>query len=190
MVEKFQKWEEIVRPLIRELNSLDGEFRASIIVLQSYIDYMIDKIITTLVESEKLNGRKINFERKLELLKDLGYIKNETFSDLKNLYDIRAICAHDLDVYSNETRNKIEEKFKNLKIIERGTPIFFSDEDVMKQNISKLAQFLLRMLHARYERAHNTKKDKSMKLTLGGEYDLNFYESVKIIPQGKDSQNT
>lgn len=175
MSEEPQKWEEIAVPLTRELNALNGEFRASIIVLQSYIDYMIDKIIETLIESQKLSARRINFERKIDLLKDLGYIKNETFYDLKALYDIRAICAHDLDVYSEMTREKIREKFQQLKIIERGKNEFFPEIDVMQTNLSKLAQFLLRMLHTRYTLAFKNKQDKSIKINLDGEYDLNFY---------------
>ena len=87
MTDEFIKWRDIAIPLVKELDALQGEFRASIIVLQSHIDYMIDKLLETLVESDKLSQRKIGFVRKLDFLQDLGYIKKETYDDLNKLYD-------------------------------------------------------------------------------------------------------
>lgn len=182
MSEDFIKWENIAEPLVKELDALKGEFRASIIVLQSHIDFMIDKLIETLVESNAFSARKIGFVRKLDLLLDLGYIKKETYDDLTNLYDIRAICAHDINVNSSVARTKIEEKFRVLKIIERGKSDFFPEIDIMQTSISNLSQFLLKMLHARYEQAYKMKKDKTMKIELGGDYDLLFKRiSAKVI---------
>lgn len=101
--------------MISELDSTKGNIRAIVLVFQSHVEFFIDETIEVLFETKKL--KSIAFDKKITILKELGYISNNLGSDLKMLFEIRGHLAHQRKTQNLETKIKILTDLKNIKVV-------------------------------------------------------------------------
>jgi len=152
----------IVARMKLEIDALKGETRAEIILLQAHVEFMIDEIFEVLIESDKMRGTRSRLEKKLEILKDLGWFTEETVNDIKQLSKIRGLMAHSLDVYSQETREKMETEFKQIQLIKRADPVFFPKDDSIQKHLRNLMEIYMSTLYYVYENVYKLKQTRSL----------------------------
>ncbi len=109
------KMNQINSEMLAELNSTNGNIRAIVLVFQNHVEFYIDEIIEMLFETTKLQS--IAFDKKMSILKELGYISNDLGADLKMLFEIRGHLAHERKTHDLQTKIKILMDLKKIKVI-------------------------------------------------------------------------
>lgn len=106
---------QINQDMLDELESTNGNIRAILLVFQSNVEFYIDETIEMLFETTKL--RSISFDKKMTILKELGYVSHDLGSDLKMLFDIRGYLAHQRKTHDLQTKIRVLMDLKNIKVV-------------------------------------------------------------------------
>lgn len=153
---------ELKKKMVNEINSIKGELRAEIILLQAHVEFLIDEIIEILLETNFMRGTKSRLDLKLQLLSDLNWLPKEFSDDLKKLSTIRGFVAHRIDPYDEKTRNDIEQQFKQIKLIERCTSDILPSEESIQKHLRTVLELYFDILHYIYTEIYNMKEKNSI----------------------------
>lgn len=141
-----KEYREIIDNMLLELNSIQGEIRSQIIILQSHVEFLIDEIIKILFETEEFRGTKLRLDKKLEILRRFGWVTNNTAKDIKLLSEIRGWIAHQINVHNEKTQEKIEEKLQSITLV-KDYPKMFPGKNV-QTNFKHVSELYIRALYS------------------------------------------
>ena len=156
-------YNSMISRMISEIDALKGETRAEIILLQAHVEFMVDEILEVLIETNSMRGIKSGLRKKLEILKDLDWLSQETVNDIRILAKIRGFMAHSLDVYDLKTREGMEREFKQIQLIQRADKVFFPIGESIQKHLNTVMQIYMRALYDVYERVYAVKESTSLK---------------------------
>ncbi len=163
--------------MLKEIEALKNELRAEIILLQAHVEFIIDELLEILLESDALRGTSTRLDLKLEILKNLNWLSIDTIHDIKILSKIRGFMAHRIDVYDAQTRQDIENEFKQIKLIKKADPQIFPSGESIQAHIRQVSELYFAALYDIYSKAYDLKTTSSLKNpnSLGENY--RFYKN-------------
>lgn len=166
------KLTQINAEMLIELDNAKENVRDIALVFQSHVEFYIDEIIELLFETTKL--RSIAFDKKMAVLKELGYISNDLGSDLKMLFEIRGHLAHVRKTHDLETKMKILTDLKKIKVVTSPKNDIIDEirrfkpdmsESNLVKNFPETLKYVFRIFtfqtSAVYEMAYHTKTQKT-----------------------------
>lgn len=163
--------------MVKELESINKEPRAMTILLQSYLEFMIDRILESLLRTDALEKERVSLRVKLCILYDLGWIAKETQNDLKDLADIRAWMAHKIDVKSIKIQGDLLEKIDNLNIVKRSDVVYFPRDEKIEVHLNMAWQLYMLLFRDVYEQIEKKKKNRLSLKKPKREIDIRTYRT-------------
>lgn len=98
------------------LNSIQGEPRASVLILHLYFEYYLNMIIKKKIPKPKKILKKATFFNKLKLVEALDVLDNTSIHDLYKINEIRNKLAHNIEIESISLQNEVLEVIKEMKV--------------------------------------------------------------------------
>lgn len=128
-----------ISQMVDDVNAVKGEPRSTVLIVQLYIEYIIDEILNKKFSKSK-KILKFRFDDKLSLLVGLNLLSNELSEDLKIFYDIRNLFAHRLAINSSTFDKELISKLNAIKVTKQ--------VDFTKiQGSGRLTIIALRLIH-------------------------------------------
>ncbi len=102
--------------LVKRLNDIQGEPRASVLITHLYLEYFLTMIIEKKIPKPKKILEKATFHNKLKLVEALNVLNDDLIYDLYKINEIRNKLAHNIEIESQLLENEIIDKIKQMKL--------------------------------------------------------------------------
>ena len=178
-------YSSLIHNMARELELINKEPRAMIILLQSHLEFMIDRVLELSLRTNVLEKERVPLRIKLEILYELGWIAKETRDDVNNLADIRAWMAHKIDIKNVQIKGEILKKIENLNIVKRSDVVIFPKGEKLENDLNRAWQLYMQLFRGVYDRIEKMKKKRLVLKRPKREIDIMSYrmgyEKGKLI---------
>jgi len=120
------------RKMFKDMIDLKGEPRALVLTLHLYIEYWLDWLIRKHCKNPDVI-ENFSLSNKAKILKAFDVLRTDLYDDVLKMNEIRNIFAHDLDIRSEEFRNKFAKKVSELKLKQKinGMPTVVTTSDAL-----------------------------------------------------------
>lgn len=101
--------------LVERLNNIQGEPRASVLIIHLYLEYFLTRIIEKKIPKPEKILEKITFHNKLKLVEALNVLNDDMIYDLYKINEIRNKLAHNIEIESHTLQEILKDKIKQMK---------------------------------------------------------------------------
>lgn len=136
VAEELERVNRVWQNLVENINEKPNRNRVSAILVQVMIEYYIDRILIVNHVDSPEEIYKMRYDLTLEKLMDLNLINKELEHDLLNIYRIRNIYAHEIEVHENQILDLVN----STKTVMN--PTRFSEDD----RVEMVTQIILRQI--------------------------------------------
>lgn len=102
--------------LASRLNSIQGEPRASVLIIHLYLEYYLNMIIERKIPKPKRILSNATFYNKLKLVEALDVLDDTLIYDLYKINEIRNKLAHNIEIESLSLQDEILNLIKQMKV--------------------------------------------------------------------------
>lgn len=107
---------ETFQDLVNRMNSIQGEPRASVLIIHLYIEYLLNWILKKKLPKPDKIIKKSNFATKTKLIESFNVLTDDLIYDIEKINEIRNLFAHNIDIESTELQTKLLDKIKDMKV--------------------------------------------------------------------------
>lgn len=108
---KILEYQNEVNELIKEIANINREPRASAILVEGYISYICERLLSYRFDVDVFDH--LNLHDKRELLEKLGIINKELSKDIAKVQEIRNIYAHKRKIKDPNVLDELNKKMRS-----------------------------------------------------------------------------